>query len=411
MIRLVLFLAALAALPAFARPGHYLVVHEAANGALSVTYKADVEMADTPQLAATTDWNGNGNRREKRLSVRIAAGDQVLFETDVAAADEVRGEFTGAAGGPIDGHHLPRAEHDYVLRLPAFPIATRALLYPRVLRPSGAGFAPPPPPSAGPPALLEIPLDALAPGKALTKAASADTFAITKNGSPANRVDILVIAEGYTADQRAQFVQDATNAANAFASISPYREYSGLLNFTGLFLASNQSGSSKPDCPETPGAPVIAVDTALKSHYCTNGIRRLLTTDYNLTLSAAAAWPDWDEIIVVVNDTEYGGSGGAFTVMSMHPSAPQIVQHEFGHTFTRLADEYSTAYPGYPACSDTPGSTSPCEPNVSDVSSPLKWIGWVTPGTSIPTTDVPSDARAAGAWQGARYMDTGIYRQ
>jgi hypothetical protein len=97
--------------------------------------------------------------------------------------------------------------------------------------------------------------------------------------------------------------------------------------------------------------------------------------------------------------------------MSMHPSAPQIVQHEFGHTFTRLADEYSTAYPGYPACSDTPGSTSPCEPNVSDVSSPLKWVGWVTPGTSIPTTDVPSDARAAGAWQGARYMDTGIYRQ
>ena len=33
-----------------------------------------------------------------------------------------------------------------------------------------------------------------------------------------------------------------------------------------------------------------------------------------------------------------------------------IAQHEFGHSFTGLADEYTTPYPGYPACSDGGGT-------------------------------------------------------
>ena len=69
-------------------------------------------------------------------------------------------------------------------------------------------------------------------------------------------------------------------------------------------------------------------------------------------LTAAANVPDWDKILVLVNDSEYGGSGGTLGVGTTHSAAVQIMQHEFGHSFTKLADEYETAYPGFPACSD-----------------------------------------------------------
>ncbi len=46
------------------------------------------------------------------------------------------------------------------------------------------------------------------------------------------------------------------------------------------------------------------------------------------------------------------------------PAVVGLAQHEFGHTFTDLADEYTTPYPGFPPCSDRFGPA--CEPNVTD---------------------------------------------
>jgi hypothetical protein len=68
----------------------------------------------------------------------------------------------------------------------------------------------------------------------------------------------------------------------------------------------------------------------------------------SLIYAAAAAEPDWDEILVLVNSTTYGGSGGAIGVFSNDFYAVEVAQHEFGHTFMHLADEYSEAYPGIP---------------------------------------------------------------
>ena len=63
-------------------------------------------------------------------------------------------------------------------------------------------------------------------------------------------------------------------------------------------------------------------------------------------LAAAAASPDWDHIVVIVNDTTYGGSGGSIATVSTNPTALSIAQHEYGHSFTGLSDEYSDALPG-----------------------------------------------------------------
>ena len=169
----------------------------------------------------------------------------------------------------------------------------------------------------------------------------------------------------------------ATAIANNFLSISPYNEFRHLINVQWLFAPSNESGADKPTCAETPGSTVIVVDTVFDGTFCTSGIRRLVTINQSKVLTAAANVPDWDKILVLVNDNEYGGSGGNISVASTNASSVGIMQHEFGHSFTKLADEYDSAYPGYPDCSDLT-VTPNCEANVTNqTAASLKWRAWL----------------------------------
>ena len=241
-------------------------------------------------------------------------------------------------------------------------------------------------------------------------------------GSPANRVDVLVFGEGYTAAEQATFEADASILRDAFFAVTPYKEYRSFVNWTTAFVASNQSGVDHPPyqsgcttsscCADTDAqADPLAgqfVTSVFNGRFCTSQIHRLVTVDQSLVLATAAAYPDWDKILVVANDPVYGGSGGEMSVTTTHAQANLIVLHEYGHSFTDLADEYSSPYPGYPACSDLAGS-APCEANVTNqtTASQVKWMSWFTPGNPIPT---PAGTSGVGLFQGARYLATGMYR-
>ena len=69
---------------------------------------------------------------------------------------------------------------------------------------------------------------------------------ILTNGPVSNRLNIVVLSEGYTSNQLAQFLVDATNAVNALLSHPPYQEYSNYFNAFAIKVASNQSGSAHP---------------------------------------------------------------------------------------------------------------------------------------------------------------------
>ena len=184
---------------------------------------------------------------------------------------------------------------------------------------------------------------------------------------------MLVMGDGYTSAQQALFDNDAMILYDAFFNLSPYKEYQSFVNWTTGFVASNQSGADHPPyqagcttstcCadPEAQSDPFAGqfVNTAFSATFCPFQIHRLVTVNDGAVLAAAAAYPDWDKIVVVVNDSVYGGSGGGISVTSTHAQASQIVLHEYGHSFTELADEYSSPYPGFPACSDT-SSGAPC---------------------------------------------------
>jgi len=237
-----------------------------------------------------------------------------------------------------------------------------------------------------------------------------------------NRLDILVLGDGYTLAEQATFANHVETLKAAMLSVSPYKEYASFVNWQAGFVASPQSGADHPpyqagcsglSCCADPAAlddPLSGqfVSTALDATFCTAQIQRLLVTSGTKVMAAASSYPNWDKIIVTVNDPVYGGSGGSYSVVSAESHAPLIAIHEFGHSFHGLADEYETPYPGYPACSDISGN-SLCQPNVTNQSnaSLVKWRSWFTPGQAIPT---PDGTPGVGLFEGARYLSTGMYR-
>jgi IgA Peptidase M64 len=395
-----------------AAPAHYFVVSENAAGELSI---ASHRVVDIDGIEQSAFGDPSYTLLEQTLTVEVVdkRSSAVNFKSAITASSWIRGEFhdrphQSGIGHAIKGHIVPERERTYVVRV---PLSSDHVLKLRKLSPgkgeiSGAALG------AG---ALDVDLDRIEQSAIAPSALPAgyDAGTVLDSGPLSNRLDLLIMGDGYTAAQRANFITDATNLANSFLNVAPYRDFKQLINVHWLFVPSNQSGADKPACAETPGSAVITVDTAFDASFCVSGIRRLVTVDGVKVANAAAAMPGWDAIMVIVNDTEYGGSGGTRSVVTKAAAAVEIAQHEFGHSFSRLADEYSTAYPGYPPCSDVAG-TAACQVNVTDQTDRalVKWNAWIANTTPIPTTQaVAGDTRAAGLWEGARYLEQGMYRQ
>ena len=69
---------------------------------------------------------------------------------------------------------------------------------------------------------------------------------ILTNGPASNRLNIVILAEGYTSNQLVRFLVDATNAVNTLLSHPPYQEYRNYFNAFAIKVASLESGSDHP---------------------------------------------------------------------------------------------------------------------------------------------------------------------
>ncbi len=254
------------------------------------------------------------------------------------------------------------------------------------------------------------PLQELIDSAKRTRPARKGTQAIDE--APLNRVNLLMLSEGYTASEEAKFEADVARALEGFLSIEPYRSYRAFLTIESFFVASAESGADHPGCFDTDPQAPLEVDTAFDATFCTADVDRLLTVNEAAVAQAAAEAPFfWDRVVVVVNDSRYGGSGGFFPVISTHPLSPELLIHEWGHSFSRLTDEYETTAQVFP-CSDEDLSLPRCEPNATDVvdRNRIKWRNWIEPTTAIPTPATFNNRDVVGLFEGARYQSRGMYR-
>jgi IgA Peptidase M64 len=338
-------------------------------------------------------------------SVRIVSAQRVTLAGPIITASDVNAEWSAVVGSarvPISFEEPWRIEYDRgdgtIASARAHANATAAVLLPDgehvQIQHRGKTVA------------------AAAVRNAIA-ASEADLRPIGTSGDSRNRVDLLLVGDGYTAGERAKFFADAQKLMASFFAIPPYRDYAGYFNLVALFVPSAQSGADHPPCsdPASNDDPKRgqSVDTAFDARYCGNGVFRGVTINPVKVYAAAAAYPEWDRIGVIVNDDTYGGSGGPVWVVSTNGAANEIAQHEFGHTFARLTDEYTSAWSGATFCSDL-GSTFACEPNATDETSreKLKWLPWIDAATPVPTP--PSHNAHVGLFEGARYRTKGFYR-
>ncbi len=208
-----------------------------------------------------------------------------------------------------------------------------------------------------------------------------DVLAIVEHGEPATQLDLLVVADGYTREQRGKFEADLKRLSGVLLATQPYARHAGSISVRGLFVPSSESGISNPRKgvwhPSAYGLSFNAFDSD----------RYVLALDDHALREAAAQAP-YDALILLFNERKYGG-GGIYnlwaTVASDTEVAPYVFVHEFGHSFAGLADEYYTSQVAYEQF--TPHGVEPWEANVTALLDParLKWKDLVAASTPLPT--------------------------
>ena len=207
-----------------------------------------------------------------------------------------------------------------------------------------------------------------------------EVVAIHKSGDPGMKVDLLLLGDGYTAEETDAFIARARELAADLLATSPFKERADDFNIWALAPESRESGVSRPSTG-------IHRDTPLGTTYDAFRSERYVLTFDNKALRRIASSAPYDFIEILTNTETYGGGGiyGLYSTAAANSSwATYLFIHEFGHHFAGLADEYYTSAVAYEMPEIT---TEPYEPNVTALLDPdkLKWKQHVLPSTPIPT--------------------------
>jgi hypothetical protein len=221
------------------------------------------------------------------------------------------------------------------------------------------------------------------------------------SGRPENRINYVIVGDGYTADQlEGLYVDHITNMLEHDAGMfgqkgEPYVRYRNYINICALKVESQEGCVDDRDTG-------LECDTAFDGYG--DDASRLGIVDDGLVLSTIGDLlpnsidVDWVGVTINAGADNWWNSGGAVMVWNggfePQESAASVALHEGGHAFHGLADEY--------AGTDT-NCGSALEPNVSTDDTGAKWSEWLgfdhDPGTGL-----------HGVHEGARYCDKGVYR-
>lgn len=231
-----------------------------------------------------------------------------------------------------------------------------------------------------------------------------ETFDIVKSGEPREKVDLVILAEGYTEFEKQKFVDDCQRVSSYLFDEEPFKSEKNSFNVKAVFIPSVESGT------DIPGEKIYK-NTFFNSTFYTFDLPRYLTTSDMKTIYDVAATVPYDQIYILVNTKRYGGGGfyNFLTVCSAdNELTREVFVHEFGHGFAGLGDEYyssSVAYEDYYNL-----ETEPWEPNLTTlVGFDIKWKKMIPASVPVPTPREARYNKTIGVYEGGGYMDKGIY--
>lgn len=199
------------------------------------------------------------------------------------------------------------------------------------------------------------------------------------NGPASQKVDLLVIGEGYSEAEMPKLKKDVDRLVGKLFATEPFKSRKADFNVRVLELPATKSGVHRPRTNDHRRSVTGVQYNIFDSE------RYILTLD-NRSMRDAAASAPYDFLEILVNEKQYGG-GGIFNDQATSSVdsgfAEYVFVHEFGHHFAGLGDEYYTSDVAYAT-----GGTDhpePWEPNITANGARPKWMDLVTPGTPLPT--------------------------
>jgi hypothetical protein len=302
----------------------------------------------------------NTNRGQNRVEVADAKTGDLLYSRDFST---IFGEWRTTE----EANRISRGFHESV----RFPKQARPVRVRILKRDERNEFS----------VVWSVEVDADAPDVVKKQApAPARPIPIRVSGPSPQKVDLLIIGDGYTQAEMNKFEADARRLSQHLFEVSPFRERAADFNVWALAVPTVESGVSRPSSGVHHASP-------LGTRYDIFGSERYVLTLDNRALRDIAQHAPYEFIEILVNNDTYGGGGifGQFsTAAAGNDWANYLFVHEFGHHFAGLADEYYTSPVSYQSSANR---MEPWEPNVTALRDPatLKWKQHVKAGTPLPT--------------------------
>ena len=117
---------------------------------------------------------------------------------------------------------------------------------------------------------------------------------IQKSGEPAEKVDFLILGDGYTAAERGKFEKDARRLVEILFAASPYKEHRKDFNVWALCPAAAESGISRPSTG-------VHRDSPLGASYDAFGSERYVLTFENRALRTVASHAPYEFVEIITN--------------------------------------------------------------------------------------------------------------
>lgn len=162
--------------------------------------------------------------------------------------------------------------------------------------------------------------------------------------APAEKAwDLVVLGDGYTESEllldsdesfrKSKFGLQVQAMVDELFKYKPYDQLKSSINIWVVAVPSKESGTDVP-------SRKIIKDTFYESSMGAHCVDRAPTVKRGLLALEMAAKTPFDQILMLINSDEYGGSGGTFALSTTTSDYIPTVIHELGHSVGRLADSY-----------------------------------------------------------------------
>lgn len=205
---------------------------------------------------------------------------------------------------------------------------------------------------------------------------------LLRQGAANNRVDVVLMGDGFALDDQDEFDDIARSAVDVFKNHKLLGEYFSYHNFVRVNLTSKDQGVSGYGRTK---------DTALGG-FVAGQVQGQVGVDHGKAMQMLAMLPEQDGYAIAIVKAGSSGTGGG-GVAAIGGRADDTLVHEWGHAFASLSDEYST-FTGHRG---SPRSTI----NVS-ATEDLKQVPWkhfVDAGVPGVGAYRGADGRIKGAWK------------